>query len=186
MRTYDGASSMMVEARCVSSAQAQAGMADVSAWGGTLSSAVGGHLLYGPFTVARGGGVLTLDASMPYRDRVLLLNMTMAAPQDIRPGTALGHLIFPAGSVGLGWKAETFYTANGHDGLAGTPRGGANRYNYANPINYATGNTDPLYVLFADQATGQLIFKNNDPANDIFGTLMIFASEETGRIVAVP
>ena len=55
---------------------------------------------------------------------------------------------------------------------------------------FLTVQTDTMFVdwrLYADQTDGnKLKLWNNNLLNPMFGTIWIFASEQTGKIVAVP
>ena len=195
MRGCDGNTSMAIDARVATSAEAPGAIgADFDKWGGTLTNCVGGHILYAPFAVpvAAAGPIpskLTLDDSIDWRDRLLVVRARLKHT-DIRPGTAdsLTNLIQqPNNTANLFVLDTEFYTGGGWSGDVAHPRGGANSYTWT---EFLTVQTDTMFVdwrLYADQTDGnKLKLWNNNLLNPMFGTIWIFASEQTGKIVAVP
>jgi hypothetical protein len=193
VRTADGNTSMAIDARNVDSADTPAAMGDVSSWGGLQTSCVGGHLLYGPFTAAATAGdpvKVTLDGSIDWRDRLCWIRARLNnTGGDIRPGTDLSTQVLNQrqdnGAVVQHRMDTEFYTANGHDGLAGTPRGGANLFNYTEFLTVSTDTIISVVRIYADKDNGRLILWNNQN-QVIFGSIWIMASEQTGKIIAVP
>lgn len=193
MRTMNGIASMAVDARVFTGAEAPGAInADFDKWGGTTTSCVGGHLLYGPFTLPATAGdpvKLVLDESIDWRDRLLWVRGRLRLGTDIRPGTAgaLAELNQRDQSEATLFVMDTeFYTGMGWDGVPGTPRGGVNNYNYNTFLEVSSGVPATGYRIYSDATNGHRLTLWNNQNVAIFGTLFIIASEPTGKLVAVP
>lgn len=191
-RTTSGALNQIVEARALTSADNL--VANVSNWRGNLSSCMGGIMAFGPISAAAwvAGDPLrvVLDESADWRDRLCWVRGRLnTSGGDIRPGTETSTLVLNQrqanGPVVQIVLDTDFYTANGHDGLEATARGGANLYNYTEFLTVSTDTILTTVRIYADKDTGKLMLYSKS-TNAIFGSIMIFATEQTGKISSVP
>lgn len=177
--------SMGVEARALSAAEAPAAMADLSSWGGTLTNCVGGHIVYGPVSAPSGATTL-LDASMDWRDRLLVVHALLTGTTDSRPGGDAGHNIGPQPFNVVGGPDlqlnHLFYSGAGWD-LVGAR--GTNKLTYCTFLK-TDGSFLSTFVLFADTTDGYKLKIRNTSGTAYHGAIWIQASEQTGKIVAVP
>ncbi len=185
MRILDGTASMAIDARVSTAAEAPALMGDVSSWGGTQTSCVGGHMVFCPFQVAAGATVV-IDESMDWRDRHLFIFGTAYKDLDIRPGTVDAFQIAPVvltGGTNMLKLASDFYTNAGWDKVAGA-RGGVNKVNWCEWVRTDNTMFSDLRI-FADTTNNNRLSVQNLTAFVYYGMMTIFATEQTGRVVAV-
>ncbi len=142
------------------------------------------------------GTTITLDTSLDYLDRHLILSGTLnvaALPSYVIPNVTgaanLSNTLFPLPNdvvynpSGV-FYGEVFYTSRGWDGT--TPRGVgfSDINNYARPLAPDTRLERTLY-LFANPFTGALMLKNSS-GSTYQGVLHVKASPQLNALVSVP
>jgi len=143
------------------------------------------------------GSTVTLDSSMDYLDRHLILSgkFNLVTPPDYMVPNVTGannksNTIFPHPQGILGeeniseFNGDIFYTSRGWDGttLRAAPFSDIN--NYANPKSVYDKAVKPLYI-FVNPFTGALMAKN-DSGIYTQGVLHVKASPQLNALVSVP
>lgn len=142
------------------------------------------------------GTTITLDTSLDYLDRHLILNGTfhmVALPNYVIPNVTgaanLSNKLFPLpndafyNTSGV-FYGEMFYTSRGWDGttLRTAPMPDIN--NYAQPLAPDTREARSLF-FFANPFTGALMLKNTS-GSPYQGVLHVKASPQLNALVSVP
>lgn len=149
---------------------------------------VGGHIIYSEFRSTTPLQIIDVDSRMDWRDRVMTVSMFIDAPPLIALPDVDPTLIWPrplnlGGSSAAYLAGDMFATAGGWTGVIGTPRGGPNFYNYANPRQIINLNTSVLAYLYADSISGSL--RVLLPTKDTAGTVMIVVTEGTSKLITI-
>lgn len=143
------------------------------------------------------GATATLDSSMDYLDRHLILSgkFNLVTPPDYMVPNVTGannksNIIAPHGVALLAdqdigeFRGDLFYTSRGWDGTTLKGMGFSDINNYAQPRSVYNNVFRPLYI-FVNPFTGSLMAKN-DSGIYTQGVLHVKASPQLNALVSVP